>query len=227
MPIVPLLKEWSEIEPDRCSYIGGMFAIRGWTLTQEVEISDRLVNAEIQCAVQEAIEAQGWHWVVGRIAIEKGVYYKGRIAIQQAEDKPQALRLNTYLSTHSPTHVLLQSYVAALKAMAQSKPGDLEVVHGEIVAKAEKEDADTTTDTSVEPSDELRTDSPNDSAPKESETLAQAALDVADEEVDEEVTDETAQLESQQTTVSEHQDESKGADENEEQDVDELALETA
>ncbi|MEM8484053.1 MAG: hypothetical protein AAF564_00830 [Bacteroidota bacterium] len=153
MPIVSLLKEWSDIEPDRCSHVGDMFAIRGWTLTQETDIADRLVNAEIQCAVQESIEAHGWHWVVGRIAIEKGVYYKGRISIQplaeQTEqqapveqpnpEKPLAQaaspRLNTYLSTHSPTHVLLQAYVDALKVMQTAKPGDEEAIHGEIIKK--------------------------------------------------------------------------------------------
>ncbi len=147
MPIVSLLKEWSDIEPDRCSHVGDMFAIRGWTLTLESDIADRLVNAEIQCAVQEAIESHGWHWVVGRIAIEKGIYYKGRISIQpvadqeeqgaQSEQEEQTAtpRLNTYLSTHSPTHVLLQAYVHALKVMAKVNPGDKEAVHDEIIAQ--------------------------------------------------------------------------------------------
>ena len=122
MPIVPLLKEWSQIEPDRCSHVGGMFAIRGWTLTQEFDITDRLVNAEIQCAVQDAIEAQGWHWVVGLITIEKGRYYKGRISLQKCKDQPDSAPLPTYLSTHSPTHVLLQAYIEALK-VTRNLPG--------------------------------------------------------------------------------------------------------
>ena len=122
MPIVPLLKEWSEREPEKCNYVGGMFAIRGWTLTHEYEISERLVNAEIQCAVQEAIESRGWHWYLGRVTIEDGVYYKSRIAVPFTGDKKDAPKLNVFLSTHSPTHVLLQAYVQALE-VADQFPG--------------------------------------------------------------------------------------------------------
>ena len=116
MPIVSLLKEWSELEPEKCSYVGGIFAIRGWTLTHESEVSERLVNSEIQCAVQEAIESHGWNWYVGRVHIERGTYYKSRLSImpQESNQKKDTPRLNIFLSTHSPTHVLLQAYVQAL-----------------------------------------------------------------------------------------------------------------
>lgn len=215
MPIVSLLKEWSEIEPDRCSYVGDMFAIRGWTLTQYTDIADRLVNAEIQCAVQESIESHGWHWVVGRIAIEKGIYYKGRISIQPespaadsdssdsdssdsdspdspaADDKapeleaqPATPRLNTYLSTHSPTHVLLQAYVDALKVMAKVQPGDEEAIHGEIINKhtdapAPSESPATETETDKpEPADALST--PDESTDTEAaEVEDDAAMELA------------------------------------------------
>ncbi len=111
MPIVSLLREWSEREPDRCSYVGGIFAIRGWTLTHEEEVSERLVNSEIQCAVQEAIEAKEWNWYLGRVTIDEGIYYKSKIALPPSENKH---KLNIFLSTHSPTHVLLQAYLQAL-----------------------------------------------------------------------------------------------------------------
>ena len=116
MPFVSLLKEWSALEPHKCSYAGGIFSLRGWTLTNENEISERLTNAEIQCAIQEAIESHGWYWFLGRVRIEDGEYYKCRIAIPVADDGPPAPRLNTFLSTHSTAYVLLQAYLQALKA---------------------------------------------------------------------------------------------------------------
>ena len=116
MPIVSLLKEWSELEPEKCSYAGGIFSIRGWTLTHESDVSDRLVNSEIQCAVQEAIESHGWNWYLGRVNIDKGIYYKSRLAMMEAAGKEhkKGASLNIFLSTHSPTHVLLQAYLQAL-----------------------------------------------------------------------------------------------------------------
>ena len=123
MPIVSLLKEWSELEPEKCSYVGGIFAIRGWTLTHESEISERLVNSEIQCAVQEAIESHSWNWYLGRVNIDKGTYYKSRIALAPGEDveNKNTARLNMFLSTHSPTHVLLQAYLQALSVSLEMR----------------------------------------------------------------------------------------------------------
>lgn len=208
MPIVTLLKDWSKIEPDRCSYVGDMFAIRGWTLTQETDVADRLVNAEIQCAVQEAIEAHGWHWVVGRIAIEKGIYYKGRISIQPdtlsseaPEENVEAAatpRLNTYLSTHSPTHVLLQAYIDALKVMARVKPGDEEAIHGEIINKYLDTPANATSTTpepaSSEPDEDIAgpvaTSQSMQNATTPDETAADSTL--ADEEAAPEAEDDAA-----------------------------------
>ena len=126
MPILPLLIEWSDREPEKCSYVGGMFAIRGWTLTHEYEITERLVNAEIQCAVQEAIEAHGWHWYLGRGAIEDDLYYKSRIVLPALEEEQERPKLNIFLSTHSPTHVLLQAYLQALKATRTGNPAQQE-----------------------------------------------------------------------------------------------------
>ncbi len=116
MPFVSLLKEWSELEPEKCSYVGEMFAIRGWTLANASDVSERLTNAEIQCAIQEAIESHGWFWFLGRVRIDEGVYFKCRIALAPEalpEDQP-APRLTTFLSTHSTSHVLLQAYLEAL-----------------------------------------------------------------------------------------------------------------
>ncbi len=116
MPFVSLLKEWSELEPEKCSYVGGMFAIRGWTLANETDVSERLTNAEIQCAIQEAIESHGWFWFLGRVRIDEGVYYKSKIALppEEVSAVQNTARLTTFLSTHSTSHALLQAYLEAL-----------------------------------------------------------------------------------------------------------------
>lgn len=121
MPIVTLLREWSELEPERCSYVGGIFAIRGWTLTHEEEVTERLVNSEIQCAVQEAIEAKEWNWYLGRVTIDEGIYYKSKIVLPASDAPASAPKLNIFLSTHSPTHVLLQAYLQALAIINTGK----------------------------------------------------------------------------------------------------------
>ncbi len=114
MPIKQLLSEWSELEPEKCSHVGDMYAIRGWTLSDENDLTERLVISEIQNAIQEAIESHGWNWYVGRFNIEKGVYYKSRIAYPPSEQEEAPTKLNVFLSTHSATHVLLQAYIQAL-----------------------------------------------------------------------------------------------------------------
>lgn len=113
MSIKDLLKRWSELEPDRCSHVAGIFALRGWSISFDSEVSDRLTTSEIQNAVQEAIENRSWNWMLGRIIIGENIYYKAKIAIPSL---PEAVNrtLKPCLSTCSPAFALLQCYIEVL-----------------------------------------------------------------------------------------------------------------
>lgn len=130
MSLVKLLRKWSEQEPDRCTYSGGMISIRGWTLTHEHQIHERLVMSEIQSAVQEAIESRGWNWYLGKVYIEPGTYYKSRISVPLvvAAEKAVHKDLDTKISTHSPTLALLLSYLSALSYVRQTGIEQLEAI---------------------------------------------------------------------------------------------------
>jgi hypothetical protein len=68
--MIELLKKWAEIEPERCRYrtYGDEFlvSVRGDFLPLEyAELSADLPREVIvQAAVQEAIEARGWRWML-------------------------------------------------------------------------------------------------------------------------------------------------------------------
>jgi hypothetical protein len=114
MSFVRLLELWSELEPERCTYVSGFFTIRGWSVSFDTDATERLTQAEIQCAVQEAIENHGWNWFAGRIKIENAYYFKARIAIPEA---PPMLskELNAYLSSDSAARALLSAYLQAMR----------------------------------------------------------------------------------------------------------------
>ena len=113
MSILKLLERWSELEPDRCNHQAGMFVLRGWSILYDPRSMDRLTLAEIQSAVQDAVEEHGWNWYLDRILIEEKVYYKGRVAIPDASDVFNRL-LSARLSTHSAAYALLMAYLYTL-----------------------------------------------------------------------------------------------------------------
>ncbi len=116
MSFVRLLEQWSEIEPDRCTYTSGIFTIRGWSISYDTDVSERLTLAEIQCSVQEAIEHRGWNWYVGRVLIDGNTYFKAGISIPNtAEEISQ--RLNSFLSSDSAARALLNAYLIALETI--------------------------------------------------------------------------------------------------------------
>lgn len=114
MSFVRLLEQWSDIEPDRCTYVSGIFTIRGWSISYDTDVSERLTQAEIQCSVQEAIEQRGWNWYVGRVRIDGKMYFKAGISIPDA-DPELSQRLNAFLSADSAARALLSAYLIAVE----------------------------------------------------------------------------------------------------------------
>ncbi len=116
MSFVRLLEQWYEIEPDRCTYTSGIFTIRGWSISYDTDVSERLTLAEIQCSVQEAIEHRGWNWYVGRVLTDGNTYFKAGISIPNtAEEISQ--RLNSFLSSDSAARALVNAYLIALETI--------------------------------------------------------------------------------------------------------------
>jgi hypothetical protein len=113
MSILKLLEGWSELEPERCNHQAGMFVLRGWSILYDPRSVDRLTLAEIQSAVQDAVEERDWNWYLDRILIEQKVYYKGRVAIPSASDAINR-SLSARLSTHSAAYALLLAYLHTL-----------------------------------------------------------------------------------------------------------------
>lgn len=120
MSLIPLLQEWSELEPERCNFVGGMIAIRGWTLASEEDLKERLVAYEILNAILEALDERGWYWHLGRVVIDGTDYYKAHIRFTLDENAQLTKESSPkpVLSTHSTAHILLMAYVEAL-AIAQ------------------------------------------------------------------------------------------------------------
>ena len=132
MSLSHLLELWADLEPNRCSYASGIFVLRGWSLSYDSDLSDRLTLSEIQSAVQDAIEHRGWNWYLGRVVINKEIYYKAVVSIPSYEGE-----LTTYsgdiLSTHSPTYVLLEAYLHTLVTYSPELSGDsVEWLYGEL-----------------------------------------------------------------------------------------------
>ena len=113
MSFLRLLELWAEMEPDRCSYASGIVVLRGWTLAYDSDLTDRLTLAEIQSALQEAIEDRSWNWYLGRVIIDKEVFYKAVISIP-AEDPEYIQGVNKFISAHSPAYALLEAYLHKL-----------------------------------------------------------------------------------------------------------------
>ena len=118
MSFQELLERWSELEPDRCSHVAGIFVLRGWSISFDTEVADRLTVSEVQNAVQEAIEQHEWNWFLGRIKIEKATYYKARISIPNAPDAFNK-NLTTRLSTCSAAYALLDAYLHTLEILSK------------------------------------------------------------------------------------------------------------
>ena len=115
MSLPRLLELWAEIEPSKCSYASGIFVLRGWTLSYDSDLSERLTLGEIQSAVQDAIEHRDWNWYLARVTIDGTTYYKALISIYDVE-QAEEFRLQTqdFLSTHSAAYALLEAYLHAL-----------------------------------------------------------------------------------------------------------------
>ena len=113
MALSHLLELWADLEPDRCSYASGIFVLRGWSLFYETDLTERLTLSEIQSAVQDAIEHQGWNWYLGRVLINKEIYFKAVVSIPSYEGELKSYA-GDFLSTHSPTYALLESYLHTL-----------------------------------------------------------------------------------------------------------------
>ncbi|MBX2820381.1 MAG: hypothetical protein KTR29_11890 [Rhodothermaceae bacterium] len=113
MALTHLLELWADIEPSRCSYASGIFVLRGWSLSYDTDLSERLTLSEIQSAVQDAIEHRGWNWYLGRVEINKETYYKAAISIPSYEEEAKAHTAD-FLSTHSTSYVLLEAYLHTL-----------------------------------------------------------------------------------------------------------------
>lgn len=113
MDFVTLLKRWTELEPDRCSMVGAMYAIRGWAVSFDFDDRNRLSQAEIQCAVQEAIEERGWSWSISNTSSRGEILYTARITCYSADHKaPVAYEVQA--ATHSAALILLQAYLNTL-----------------------------------------------------------------------------------------------------------------
>ena len=117
------LELWAELEPDRCTFTNGMLSLRGWSLSHESNLKDRLTLSEIQSAVQDAIEHHGWNWYLGRVIIDKELYYKAQITIP-FHDLDFEGRAGDIISTHSPAYVLLETYLHALISLSPELKGD-------------------------------------------------------------------------------------------------------
>jgi hypothetical protein len=73
--MIDLMKEWAELEPERCEYYDASdrvdfavlfdFKMKGSEHYPGEEFKPRVVG-QIQLAAQQAIEARGWDWQTGR-----------------------------------------------------------------------------------------------------------------------------------------------------------------
>ncbi len=113
MSFTRLLELWAETEPARCSYASGIVVLRGWSLFYNNDATDRLTMAEIQAAVQAAIENRGWNWYLGRVRVNGAAYYKALVSIPTDEKDVNAEK-STIISTHSPAFALLEAYLQLL-----------------------------------------------------------------------------------------------------------------
>ena len=132
MSLSHLLELWADLEPSRCSYASGIFVLRGWSLSYDTDLTERLTLSEIQSAVQDAIEHRGWNWYLGRVLINKETYYKAVVSMpsHDGEVKSQA---GDFLSTHSPTYVLLEAYLHTLVMFSPERSSDsIEWMQGEL-----------------------------------------------------------------------------------------------
>ena len=110
MSFIRLLELWAELEPDRCSYASGIIVLRGWSLSYDSELEDRLTLGEIQCAIQDAIEHRGWNWNLGRFLLDDIVFFRAHISIPHLEYRLHN-PIENFISTHSPTYALLEAYL--------------------------------------------------------------------------------------------------------------------
>ena len=115
MSLPRLLELWAELEPSRCSYASGIFVLRGWTLSYDSDLSERLTLGEIQSALQDAIEQRNWNWYLGKVTIDEVTYYKALVSLPSVEEH-EVFRSQTkdFLSTHSPAYALLEAYLHGL-----------------------------------------------------------------------------------------------------------------
>ena len=120
MSLSSLLGDWAELEPERCKqHKPDVAGSRRWELVKfgmnvplhEVTLGTRL--ADIQVAVQGAIEAHGWYWCIDYLPWDdKGLRHNAGV-------KPDR---DTSFSgcADSPAVALLQAYVSALRAAKET-----------------------------------------------------------------------------------------------------------
>ena len=113
MDLVTLMKRWAELEPARCNMVSGMYAIRGWAVSFSFDASDRLSQAEIQGAVQEAIEEQGWTWALSSLTVHGEPTFSAQITCYSSSDEPP-IAYEVQGDKHSAAMILLQAYLNAL-----------------------------------------------------------------------------------------------------------------
>lgn len=100
-----------------------MLSLRGWSLSHESNLKDRLILSEIQSAVQDAIEHRGWNWYLSRVIIDDEAYYKAHILIPFKGMELQG-RVGDILSTHSGAYVLLEAYLHAIVSLSPKVSSD-------------------------------------------------------------------------------------------------------
>lgn len=132
MSLSHLLELWADLEPARCSFASGIVVLRGWSLSYETDLTDRLTLSEVQSAVQDAIEHRGWNWYLGRVTINNQVYYKAVVTIPTSEEEIKS-HYGDFLSAHSATYVLLEAYLHTLVTFSPELSSEpIEWLYGEI-----------------------------------------------------------------------------------------------
>jgi hypothetical protein len=116
MNLPELLRMWAKLEPERCEHWTGI-PVETFTAplgtghqvllaADEGSPSSPLRLAIIQAAVQEAIEARGWKWLISHA--QAGHY--------EAQAGPRSLE--PAYSASTPGEALLSAYLAALEAQS-------------------------------------------------------------------------------------------------------------
>lgn len=115
MSLEALLERWAGLEPERCQIIDRWAPDPVLLITSDNPHGWRVgvgpwSRPTIQSAVQEAIEARGWHWLVGHSGDNGRMF--GCVTLPQS---PKARPLSRE-NGDSPAVALLAAYLAAIEA---------------------------------------------------------------------------------------------------------------